>query len=57
MSNEKQEKSEEPKAQQPKMRQVIIEFDTQRITIVKAEISSNWELESILRKLLKQLNV
>jgi len=57
--NQKQEaKGEEEQKQdnQPK-RQIVVEFDKQSIKIVKAEVSSNWELESILRKLLSQLNI
>ena len=53
MSNEKKQ---EEKKELP-MRQIIIEFNEHSIKISKAEIASNWELESILKKLLKQLNI
>lgn len=52
-----QEEKLEEKKEQPKTRQIIVEFDAQQIKIIKAEVASNWELESILRKLLKQLNI
>lgn len=59
MNEEKKQekKQEEPKAQQAKPRQIVIEFNAQQINIIKAEVSSNWEFESILRKLLKNLNI
>lgn len=48
---------EKKEAQPQKMREILIQFDAQRINIVKADVASNWELESILRKLLTKLNV
>ena len=55
MLNEKQEKSEEPKAQQPKMRQVILETNGTNIRIAKNETSGNLELIALLSTILNQL--
>lgn len=46
-------KIEGAKQEKPKMRQIIIEFDSNQIKIVKAEVSSTWEMQSILQNALK----
>ena len=55
MSNEKQEKSEEPKAQQPKMREVIIQTDGTLINLVKNGTAGNLELVALLSTILNKL--
>ena len=61
MDNKKQEQSkqqEQPsQLPQPKMRQIIIEFNQSNINIVKAEISSNFELQAILENILKKIQI
>ena len=56
MSNKKEvEKNTEQKAQQPKMRQIIIETDGNNINIVKNEMAGGLELAAVLNALLAKL--
>ena len=61
MDNKKQEQSKQQEQPsqllQPKMRQIIIEFNQSNINIVKAEISSNFELQAILENILKKIQI
>ena len=51
MDNEKNQK--EPKAPQPKMRQIIIETDGSMAKVIKADVAGRFELKSILQELLE----
>jgi len=57
MSNEKQEKKEEPKAQPtqtpPIARQIVIAFDAQQARIISGQVSSHFELIGVLVSLLE----
>ena len=55
MSNEKQEKQEEVKPQQPKMRQVILETNGNDIRIALNETAGNLELIALLSTILQKL--
>ena len=50
-----EQKKEEQKPQQPKMRQIIIETDGNKVIIIKHEVAGVLELKAILRDLLENL--
>lgn len=39
----------------PKMREILLQFDSQRIIITKAEVASNFEFQAILENVLKKV--
>jgi hypothetical protein len=40
----------------PRMREIIIHFDSQRIEIVKSEVASVFEFQAVLEQVIKKIN-
>jgi hypothetical protein len=47
---------ESPTPEAKKMREIVLQFDSSHISIVKAEVASNFEFQAILENVLKLIS-